>query len=136
MVARTPSEEKRHRFAALLAEAARRRPNDVAEKLQTFALLLDQMEEEHILLLDRVVKATLPEGEVHPRLGLLRYAPLDGLEYNAKREGPAWIWLHRLGLLSGADALGMGIEVEGRPAAAVAVTSLGLALHSWISKRA
>jgi hypothetical protein len=99
------------------------------------ALLLDQLEEEHILLLDRVVRASLPEEEDDEQLGRVRLAPLEALRYEPEREGAAWVRLHSLGLLMGADGSSPAtrVEAQGFKGTAVFVTPLGLVLHRWIT---
>lgn len=129
----TRSQEKRRRFAALLANAAPA-SDDEREVARTMAILLDQLDEREVLLLDRAVKVSLPEGEIDEKLGAVRYAPLPAVRYEAAIEGPAWIRLHNVGLLSGGIGMGMRIEGQGYKGSAVIITPLGVSLHRWVSE--
>jgi hypothetical protein len=132
------SQEKRRWFALLLAHTGAEMDPAARDQGQSMAHFLEQLDEHDVLLLDRVVAATTDE-ETHEYLGHVRYAHLAAINLRPDVDGPSWLRLHSLNLLSGGDTLsgGFGFESEHAPKSqipkyrrGVAVTPLGLLLRT------
>jgi hypothetical protein len=133
-IMRTRSEEKRRRFALLLAHTAVEMDPAARDQGQNMAILLEQLDEHDILLLRRVTEATTEE-EIDERIGRVRWARWSATGYQPEIDGPSWLRLHSMNLLTEGDRAAGGISLEDDAEPIVGVTSLGLLLGEWIAQR-
>ncbi len=130
IAAKARSEEKRRRFAYVLARAATEAPTEERrDEARTMALLLDQLEYRHVEVLDRAMRAPMSQ-EVDGLLGAIRHVNFGHVGSYGPELGAAILRLESLALVSLDRDPKHKVMAMGRYG--LQVTSLGIALHNWI----
>jgi hypothetical protein len=128
LVARTRSEDKRERYAALLVNAALGAEAAHRDEARTMSLLLDSLEFAHVALLDRLM--ALPMTQSADGLwGARRSITVDRTHFKGP-DGDLLLRLDGLGLLDLSDfrTSRRGNKGEG----SIVINNLGVRFHSWI----
>ena len=123
-VARTRSEKKRRHFAYLLANGATRESDEERDEGRTMAILLDQLEYEHVRVFSEVLRAPMTQN-YHGLWHGIRSVDSRAVENRGEHYGSALLRLQGLGLLT------IGESERQSGAFSIEVNSLGISLYYW-----
>ncbi len=130
IVARTRNEQKRHRYAALLANAATRHTAEERDEALVMAQVLDQLEYRHVALLDYLMR--LPASQEFHGLWRGNRTIEVSLSDFDDYEGVLLLHMQALGLLELNSFRQSTDPVRG--AGELRINARGLQFHRWITE--
>jgi hypothetical protein len=131
LAVRSNAEDKRKRFAWLLANSATEEHANDRNDAVTMARLLDQLDLSEVLMLHRLVAG----GNAAPKHGVwgesitIVIGDEGGIDFHTAREGEALLRLHAAGLIRADQFRNPSAYTTGR---VVEVVDLGVRLDRWI----